>query len=149
MSKIYSRLVVVLGTLIALPVALAGDDPRHQRHELMENVRDSAKPVGEMLKGEREFDADVLMQSLQMFADAGQVFGDLFPEGTETGEGTEAAPAIWEDRAGFNKALMRWRQATDAAIAADPQSLDDARLAMQPVFGACKNCHDTYRLEDE
>lgn len=144
-----SRSVVLLGTLLLLNVSLAGDDPRHQRHELMEEVRDSAKPIGQMLKGEREFDADILMRSLKMFADAGQVFGDLFPEGTETGEGTEAAPAIWEDREGFNAALAMWREATDDAIAAAPESIDDARLAMKPVFGACKNCHDTYRIEDE
>jgi len=61
---------------------------------------------------------------------------------------TEAAPAIWEDREGFNEALATWREATDTAIAAKPQTLDDAKPVVGPVFQACKNCHDTYRIED-
>jgi cytochrome c556 len=70
----------------------------------------------------------------------------LFPEGSEGGE---AAPAIWEDRAGFDEALAQWRDAIAAAQEAAPASLDDAGPVLGPVFNACKNCHDTYRIEEE
>lgn len=142
-------LVLACALLAVVSVAVADDDPRHERHELMEGVRDAAKPVGKMLNGESEYDAEVVMTSLATFADAGKVFGDLFPEGTETGGGTEAAPAIWEDRAGFEEALAEWREATDAAIAAKPATLDEAKPVLGKVFGSCKNCHDTYRIEEE
>lgn len=145
--------LVKLGTILMsfafAATALADDDPRHQRHELMEGVRDAAKPIGKMLKGEQSYDAEVVMASLQTFRDAGAVFGDLFPEGSDTGEDTEAAPAIWEDRAGFDAALVKWREATDAAIAASPATLEAAKPVVSPVFQACKGCHDTYRIEDE
>lgn len=131
------------------PLVSADDDPIHARHELMEGVGDAAKPVGAMLRGKSEFDADVVAETLGVWADAGAKFGDLFPEGSETGGGTEAAPAIWEDREGFEAALAKWREAVDAAIAADPQSLDAARPVVGEVFNACKNCHDSYRIDDE
>lgn len=135
-------------TFLAPPVS-ADDDPIHERHELMEAVGDAAKPVGAMLRGKSEFDAGVVEETLGVWAKAGAEFGDLFPEGSETGGDTEAAPAIWEDREGFDAALAKWRDAVDAAIAADPQSLDAARPAIGEVFDACKNCHDSYRIEDD
>lgn len=133
---------------VAAPLAIAEEDPREKRHELMESVRDAAKPVGEMLKGEREFDAAVLMTSLGTWQDVSAVFGGLFPEGTETGMDTRAAAAIWEDREGFEKALGDWRNAVLAAIDAAPQTLDEAKPVVGPVFNTCKNCHDTFRIED-
>lgn len=147
--------------LLTLTVALASflapedsrsdshaDDPRHARHELMEGVGKAAKPIGKMLKGELEYDADVVMASLQTWHDATMKFGDLFPAGTETGMETEAAPAIWEDRAGFEEALAKLRAATEAAIAAKPATLEAAKTTVGPIFQTCKGCHDNYRIED-
>ncbi len=137
-------------TMAASLLLIAADsDPREVRHETMEGVGDAAKPVGEMLKGEAAFDAATLGKSLETFRDAAEKFGGYFPEGSDSGMDTRAAPAIWEDRAGFDAALADLDDAVAAAIAADPQSLDDARAAMGPVFDACKNCHDNYRLEEE
>lgn len=138
-----------LGATLALAsVAIAADDPIHERHELMESVGKAAKPIGQMFKGEIDYDASVVMKSLSTWKSVGEKFGDLFPEGSETGQDTEAAPAIWEDRDGFNDALAMWVEATDKAIAANPQSLDDAKPTVGAIFNTCKNCHDSYRIED-
>ena len=136
-------------TLAVTSLAVADDDPRHVRHEAMEEVRDAAKVIGAMLKGEREYDVEAVQASLDVFDDVSSYFGDLFPQGTETGEGTEAAPAIWEDRAGFEAALQEWHDASIAAIDADPQTLETAKPVLGPIFKTCKGCHDTYRIEDE
>jgi cytochrome c556 len=133
----------------AAPETLADNDPRVVRHELMEDVGDAAKVVGAMLKGEREFDAAAAAGSLATFGDVAAKFGGLFPAGTETGGDTEAAPAIWEDRAGFDAALKDWADATAAAVAAAPATLEDAKPVLGAVFKTCKGCHDTYRIEDE
>lgn len=142
-------LTALAALFLFAPLASADDDPIHERHELMEAVGDAAKPVGAMLREQSEFDADVLMKSLKVWKKVGGKFGGLFPEGTETGGGTEAAPAIWEDREGFDKALAEWREAVDAAIAANPDSLEAAKPVAGKVFNTCKNCHDSYRIEDE
>ncbi len=149
MLHLKPALTALAALIVVAAPAGAEDDPIHERHELMESVGDAAKPVGAMLRGQSDFDADVVAKTLGIWAEAGSKFGDLFPEGTETGGGTEAAPAIWEDRDGFNAALAQWREAVDTAIAANPQSLDAAKPVVGEVFNACKNCHDSYRIEDE
>jgi cytochrome c556 len=146
MHKFTVRIGVILAAVLASTVAIGGDDPAYERHELMEGVRDAAKPVGGMLQGELEYDAARVMQSLEVWAAAAEEFGGLFPEGSEGGE---AAPAIWEDRAGFDAALVEWRDAIAAARDAAPATLDEAKPTVGPVFQSCKNCHDTYRIEEE
>ncbi len=149
MSYPNSRSLLGAAVLLFATPLFAGDDPIHERHELMEGVGDAAKPIGQMLKGEREFDAAVVMASFETFAEASAQFGDLFPPGSETGQDTEAAPAIWEDRAGFEEALATWADAVDAAIAANPQTLEETKPVAGAIFNACKGCHDDYRIEDE
>jgi cytochrome c556 len=149
MSNLKSRSLLVAISLAFTTPLLAGDDPIHERHELMEGVGDAAKPIGQMLKGEREFDAAVVMASFETFDEASARFGELFPPGSETGQDTEAAPAIWEDRAGFEEALAAWADAVDAAIAANPQTLDETKPVAGEIFNTCKGCHDDYRIEDE
>lgn len=149
MSILKSRVLLAAITLAFTTPLFAGDSPQHERHELMEDVGEAAKPLGQMLKGERDFDADVAMASFETFDDASARFGELFPPGSETGEDTEAAPAIWEDRAGFDEALATWADAVDAAIAAKPQTLDETKPVAGEIFNSCKGCHDTYRIEDE
>ena len=144
-----NKFVVLIAAAAVASAVFAEDDPVHQRHELMGSVGKAAKPVGQMLRGEAEYDGAALMRSLLVWKDAGGKFGALFPPGSETGEGTEAAPAIWEDRAGFEAALAKWQDAVDSAIAAEPGSLEAAKPVVGPVFQACKGCHDGYRIEDD
>jgi cytochrome c556 len=146
MIKHSLRNSIVILLVAAASAAGAADDVAAEREELMEGVRDAAKPVGAMLKGEREFDADVLQASLSTFADAGEKLGGLVPEGSEGGG---AAPAVWEDPDGFATAIKELRDATAAAIEANPQSLDQAKPVVGPVFSSCKNCHDTYRIDED
>ena len=143
------RIAFPVAALAVASLAVAGEDPRHERHELMEGVGDAAKPVGAMLKGEKGYDADVAMNSFRTFKTASEKLGGLFPPGSESGEGTEAAPAIWEDREGFDAAIATWQEAIAAAIAAAPATLEEAKPVAGEVFNACKACHDNYRIEEE
>ncbi len=140
-------LFVVIAAAIALTAA-AGESPQHERHELMEKVLDAAKPVGAMLKGESEYDWATAEKSLKTFEKVAGKFGGLFPEGSDTGD-TKATPAVWTDREGFDEALQDWADATAAALDAAPATLEEGKPVLGAVFAACKNCHDTYRIEDE
>ena len=133
-------------TILALSVACTSNKDASDREELMEGVRDAAKPVGAMLKGEKEFDADTLQESLTVFAEAADKLGGLVPEGSSGGE---ASPAIWDDPDGFSAAIKEWQDTTAAAIDAAPQTLDAAGPVMKPVMGNCKSCHEDYRIEDD
>ncbi len=145
----YLKITAVVAVLAMASVALAADDPIIERQKAMKSVGKAAKPVGQMLRGIAEFDADVLRASLETFHEKSMIYGDLFPAGSETGNDTEAAPAIWEDREGFDEALGNWRTAVQAALDANPQTLDEAKPVVGPVFNTCKGCHDDYRIEKD
>lgn len=149
MNKFVRSTLSLTGLLCVAAVASAEHSPQHQRHELMESVGDAAKPLGGMLRGKMAFDADVVMQSLMTWRDAAEQFGSLFPEGTETGEGTEAAPAIWTERADFDAKLAKFLEDTNTAIAAKPMTLEAAQPLIGAAFKNCKGCHDKFRIEDE
>ena len=145
----FRQISIFVALLVGVSLlAVAADDPIAQRQALMKDVRGGAKDIGGMLRGDAPFDADLAMQGLMAWRKAAQEFGDLFPDGTQTGGDTEALPSIWEDREGFEKALAAFGEATEAAIAADPQSLEALKGAAGPVFNKCKACHEDYRAED-
>ena len=148
--SLFKTLVLSTVTLLfGLQSAVAGDSPQEQRHELMEDVGGGAKTIGKMLEGETAFDAAAAMGALQTWAEVAAQFGDLFPEGSESGYDTEAKATIWSDRDGFNTALGAWSDAVDAAVAANPQDLEGLQAAAGPVFKKCKACHEEYRVKDE
>ncbi len=146
------RLVLVISALLlgfSVTPLVAGDSPQEQRHELMEDSKNAAKPVGGMLKGEVEFNAETAMASFKTWAEIAGQFGELFPEGSETGYDTEAKMEIWTDRAGFDAALNKFSEAANAGVAANPQSLEELKAVAGPVFKTCKSCHEGYRVEKE
>ncbi|MDJ0761313.1 MAG: cytochrome c [Woeseiaceae bacterium] len=143
------KIPALLIGLVLYSIAIASDDaPQQVRQDLMKDVRQAAKPVGNMLREKEAFNAETMMSSLMVFAKVADQYGAQFPEGSESGFETEAAPAIWEDREGFDMALMEFAEATKIAIESGPQTLEDARTTVSPIFKTCKGCHDNYRIED-
>ncbi|MGH8034406.1 MAG: c-type cytochrome [Lysobacterales bacterium] len=138
--------VFILATVCAASAALATADPAKRRHELMEEVGDAAKPVGKMLRGERAFDAAIALQSFETMRDVAAVVGDLFPEGSYSGDEDTAKETVWSDREGFNKRLSKFTDDIAAAIAANPQSLETFEPVASAVFRNCKACHEEYRI---
>ena len=147
MSRIFVS--IILSSLFVVSVAIAGSDPIKARQHLMENTRDAAKVIGAMQKGEKPFDAAAAMAALETWKKTADEAGDLFPEGSETGHDTEAKSTIWSDRAGFDEKLSVFATEVDAAIAANPDSVEALKAATGPVFKACKGCHDGYRVEKD
>jgi len=146
-----SRILVsiILSTLFVASVSLAGSDPIKSRQQSMEDTRDAAKVIGGMLKQKQPFDAEAAMAAFEVWKKTATEAGDLFPEGSETGHDTEAKATIWTDRDGFNEKMANFDTQVDAAIAANPNSLEALNAAAGPVFKTCKACHEEYRVEKE
>ncbi|MEJ2535082.1 MAG: cytochrome c [Gammaproteobacteria bacterium] len=138
-------------SLCLLPAAVPADshDPIAKRQDIMEQVRDAVKPLSAMNKGEMEFDAATVGQSLETFAMAAENFGGLFPPGSDTGGDTEAKATIWTDRAGFDAKLAEFGEAVKAAQESNPQSLEEFKPVFLSVVKNCKGCHDGYRVEKD
>lgn len=140
---------IILSTFFVVSVAIADSDPILTRQDLMEDTRDAAKVIGGMVKAEQPFDAEAAMAALETWKRTATEAGDLFPEGSDTGHDTEAKSTIWTDRAGFDAKLENFNTQVDAAIAANPDTLEALGAVAGPVFKACKACHDGYRVEKE
>jgi cytochrome c556 len=148
MKLIQGILLAVVLTITTTLTAVAGD-PIETRHELMEDAKKGAKTIGGMLKGEKEFDAEEVMQGLVYWQTAANEFGDLFPQGSEQGGETRALPAVWSERERFNSILTTFGETVEEAIAANPQSLDELKAVAGPIFDTCKSCHEDYRAEED
>jgi cytochrome c556 len=137
--------LVVTLTAGGAAVAVLASEAFHERHMLMEGVRDAMKPLGAIAKKEAPFDAAVVKANATTIADNLKKAQSLFPAGSGGGD-SRARPEIWTDAAGFEKAL---KDAHAAAVAL--QSVSD-EAAYRPALGAlgasCKNCHDKYRLPE-
>jgi cytochrome c556 len=73
-------------------------------------------------------------------------FPTLFPAGTEQGHDTKALPAIWSDKAGFQKAADDLAEASTKMAELAKAGDTDAVTAQVKVMGdACAACHRTYR----
>ena len=149
MNRISVSIILSAFFMAGLAVAGSDADPILERQHLMEDTRDAAKVIGGMLKEEQAFDAAAAMTALETWKKTATEAGDLFPEGSETGHDTEAKATIWSDREGFNAKLDDFNTAVDAAIAANPDSLEALNAAAGPVFKTCKGCHEGYRVEKE
>jgi len=82
----------------------------------------------------------LFIQATRGIAGGAKVFPTLFPAGSGTGR--LGFPAIYEDRAGFDKAaaalLAAADQANKAAVANDPEAF---ATAVKAVSEACGGCH--------
>jgi cytochrome c556 len=134
--------VAVAGTAVS---AYAIDDPVKTRKWLMDSNGGAAGAGAAIMKEEIPFNANVAKSVFLTMRAVAYSYGDYFPEGSGTGD-TKAAPKIWEDMAGFQAALAKFQQDTDAALAADVGDLEAFKTAFGTVTANCKSCHDVYRM---
>lgn len=79
----------------------------------------------------------------------GKALPGLFPAGSATPE-SKALPSVWTDRAGFEAAAAKL--AIEAGKLAELAKAGDTTgfaAQYQAVGGACKACHDKYRVEEK
>ena len=122
-----------------------------EREENFEAIGDAFKAVrGELEKDTPDF-ALIAAKATDINARAMKIEGH-FPAGTSTADGlkTEALPTIWEKPEEFKAAATKLvdESAKLVAIAADGDKAAVGAQAMA-MGGACKNCHDTFRLDDK
>lgn len=146
-----------LPTLICLLVAVAApsfaaDDPIATRQALMDNNGAAAALAGAIMKDEVEYAPVVGKAVINALNATGMAYGDFFPEGSIDPARSSASPKIWEDMAGFQAELAKFEAAVTAGMKASGKDgpADKAAFvaAIQPVFGSCKSCHETYRTKN-
>lgn len=105
--------------------------------------------LGAIAKGEAEYDATVAQRAASNLNAVAMLAPEpMWREGTAQGEaeGTYAKPEVWSDAAGFAEKLEGLRQASAEMIDAAGTDLETLRAGMGKLGGACKACHETYRV---
>ncbi len=140
---------IAVALSVVATTALGADDPIDVRQKIMTSVGKSGGLLFRMVNGKADFDersASVALASLQA---AAATIGDYFPEGSETGEQTCASHKIWEDRAGFDAVVAKFKERSVAAYSAAPTDVASLKTAVGPVFEMCGECHKAYRQSED
>jgi cytochrome c556 len=136
---------LLAATALAALATGAQADVIAERKSVMEGVGDATRTGTQMVRGQAPFDLDTARNVLATYVNAAQVMPTLFPEGTETGGETSAAPSIWQDRAGFEQRFEKFG-ADAAAVAGSVQDLESFTAAFGTATQNCRGCHEEYRV---
>lgn len=146
-----------VGAMLAAGAALA-QAPASPGAQAVAQRQQNFKQLGRAFKGLMDEmkkpapDKAVLAANATRMNDLAKQEASWFPKGSgpEAGVKTGAKPIIWSDPAGFAAAVKRLQGETgklqQVAASGDVAAL---RVQAQATGGACKNCHDKYRVPDE
>ena len=138
--------------ILCAPTVVSADEasralpagPIRDRHDLMEGIGKNAKIIGDALKaGDR---SPIAAAAEKIQTSATQITA-LFPPGS-THPKSRAKPEIWSNWAKF-EANAKQLQSDAGALAAAAKSGGDAKAAADTMFGACKSCHDDFRVPEK
>lgn len=133
--------------------APAGDAPPvlKERHDNFEAIGDAFKVVRSELEKDTPDFTLIAASATDINTRAGKIT-DHFPAGTSVADGydTEALPTIWEKPEEFSAAAQKLVDES-AKLAAVAGEGDKAAVGAQAMTmgGACKGCHDKFRLDDK
>src|SRR5580704_8811386 len=86
----------------------ADADAIAQRREMMKGDGAAVRKMLGMLKGSAAFDLPTVQASLKTFVDVAAKAPALFPDDSKTGGGTNALPAVWENKADFDARFAKF-----------------------------------------
>lgn len=135
------------------PAAADAPPVIEERHENFEAIGDAFKAIRGQLEGDAP-DFGVIATSASDINTRAKMIEGHFPEGTGRDQGfdTEALPTIWEKPDEFSAAAQKLvEESATLASMASGQGVEAAAIGEQvkAMGGACKNCHDTFRLDDD
>jgi len=151
-----------VGIAMSAGVALAHDDmgvvpntPAAKavvaRHQNFKQLGGAFKAIFDELKKDAPDKAVIAANAQKMNTLASQE-ASWFPKGAgpEAGVKTGAKPVIWTDPQGFAAAIQKLQTETgklqQVATAGDFAAI---KAQVQATGGACKNCHDKFRVPDK
>ncbi|NCP13894.1 MAG: cytochrome c [Sphingomonadales bacterium] len=154
---------LIAATLSGVLIACSGDGANgnagsgegppiiKERQDNFEGIGDAFKAVrGELEKDTPDFIL-IAASASDINTRAAKIEGH-FPTGTSVDDGfdTEALPAIWEKPEAFKAAAQKLVDESAMLVTVAGQG-DKAATSAQAMTmgGACKGCHDKFRLDDE
>lgn len=150
------RKVMSIATAVALTTGISiqaaadttPEDAYDYRASIMDTMRGHIRAASMVIRGLVE-DRGQLLNHAQAMANNTMEFDHLFPAGSNVGD-SEALPVIWEQPGEFAAAIEKIKTATAAFVAAAEGGNSEAiGAAFRDLGGACRNCHDRFRVEHD
>jgi cytochrome c556 len=139
-------MLVVLALACGLGAVWADTDPIAERRALMKHDGEAAKTLFNMSKGNIPFDLATVKEALATLNEGATKSPALFPDNSQTGGGTAALPAIWQNKADFDARFAKFAQDVQAAQAGIVDEATFKKLA-PAVFKNCGGCHELYKAK--
>lgn len=144
-------MVAVCGLTVVAGVQAAASDIIKERQQGLKAMGEAFKLVRDQLKGGSP-DAAAIKTAAATIQKTAGAMSKWFPKGTgpDAGIKTAAKPEIWSDAATFDAARTKLVDET-AKFAALANAGDMAAIGggVRGLGGACKNCHDTFRVKED
>jgi len=154
MSNIRNTLFLaaaLIGSLAGTQAQAAPADTIQARQKNLKEMGEAFKTVRDQVKLSSP-DMAAIQAAGQTIKKHSEAMSTWFPKGTgpEVGVKTAAKPEIWSDAAGFETARTNFVAAA-AKFAEVTKSGDKATVSagIGPMGGACKGCHDKYRVKED
>ena len=143
------RKLIFAISALALAGTAALADPIADRQAIMKSNGKAAGMIAPIVKGEKPFDAEVVLAALTTLNENAQKIDVtvLFPAGSDKGGETTASPKIWEDMADFKARMEKFKADAAAAVAAPAKDLDTLKVQLETLGKNCGGCHETYRIK--
>lgn len=157
-----SALAIAVGAILAAPVYAKdkkkGEEPPPEpppaakyRHTVMDSIGGHFKATMMILHGQVDRPDDLQSHATALHEMSLVLDPSLWPEGTGPGDiKTRSLAAIWEQPDEFQAAIDAFREESSKLVLV---SRTGDMAAFQEQFkalgGACGNCHDSFRAEEE
>lgn len=152
MNRKFLSVMAAVALTTGIPMQAGADttpeDAYDYRTAIMESMRGHIRAASMTVRGLVE-DRGQLLNHAKGMANNTKEFDHLFPEGSIVGD-SEALPVIWQEPEEFAAAITKVQEASEAFVAA-AESGDAERIggAFRELGGACRGCHDRFRVAHE
>jgi len=141
-------LFLLLGASITVLAQSQPEEIIKYRRNVMKSNGAHAGAASAILQGKVDY-KNQLADHAKALENINKDIPSIFPKGSESGD-TKALPAIWSDRAGFEKragdAKEKSAEFAKAAMTGDIQA---AAAKFKELSDACKACHKDFRKEEK
>ena len=145
MKRSTTAALAAAGSALVLTAALVAQaaTPAEQRRDVMKQTGFAMRDSTGFITGQTPWDAAKAKGLMDGVAANAKKLKGLYPPGSDKDPKSEAAPAIWTNKADFDKRLADMGAAATAASKA--KTVDEFKAAFPKVSATCKSCHDIYR----
>lgn len=112
-----------------------------KRMKLMSSMADNTKVLGQMIKKQIPFDAELAIEALTAIGDLAKATPAAF-EINASDPKTGAKQIIWDEFKDFSELA---NQLADIAATSSISTYDDLRPVLMQTARSCKACHSKYR----